>query len=289
MNNEAFSDIRALLAGGVPALPQTYDAFKDYVEWYKHMLKSFRAMFTPLQLPEEKAEIWSVLNPYLDQHPGLLKTLTGMAASQTILRGETYPWSLQAVFSSYSLVAYHNGFYASHPEVRNHVINGFPPAFKPIKTLLPTYKEPFPLDCFAQVWGGAPRPYDIRDTVFGDRRDNRALRSTSRDVFVAAHNPATFFERVASGELRGYTKTFILSDEGSDWLTFAERRQGQEYDEDFEYSPENRWKALMWKYEHNVYATVLTDASGIQVYLPDVCYDTPPEEGDRGFFYDCYE
>jgi hypothetical protein len=33
----------------------------------------------------------------------------------------------------------------------------------------------------------------------------------------------------------------------------------------------------------------LVDDKGFMTYLPDVCYDLPQNENDRGWFYDCYE
>jgi len=291
MNNEAFSEIRALLGGVVPPLPMSYESHGEYVGWHKHLLKAFRAMFHAFQSPEETAEIWGVLNPYLERHPGLLKTLTGMAASQSIMRGEKAPWSLEVARAGYALVAYHRDIIPHHQQgLMQWVACHIPVDFQASrKSLLPAYKDPFPLDTYEALWVKAPHQYTFVGTIFGSAYpQNRSLHVGSRDVFVSVHSASHFFEDVAAGDLIPYTKEYVMSAEGNDWSSYVEGRW--DYSEiNPEYSPEGRLAALEWKYANNVYATVLVDPSGIMTYIPDVCYDLPKDASSGGFYYDCYE
>lgn len=285
MHSKAFSDIRALLTGKPEEAPATYAAYLVYKDWYLLMLNSFHDLIPFDMGLEERDEIWDILRPYLEPHPNLLKTLAGMEASRAVARGRMDSLTPS---TAYALTAYHQGLETIHMKgLMQWVACHFPYDLPPKNYKKPEYKGPFPISNYNIFGHDLSRHNIISSTVFGGDFANRALTYGNRDVFVAVHKASDFYEDLRQGFLTGYTKEYVLSEKGNDWSSYSEGRW--DYDPDHEYCPEKRLEALQWKYDHNIYATVLVDDKGFMTYLPDVCYDLPLDENERGWFYDCYE
>jgi len=287
MNDKAFSEIRALLHGAVPPLPKTYAEYDSYKAWHLHMLKSMRKMFRG---DHDAQEVWSILTPYFATHPSLLKTLGGMDACCNLVGyASVFPYPDWTHRSALALVAYHTVPTMNEQGLSYWTAIHYPYNARPLTEARTAYKGPFevPYDLWAKAvnpkWLCYPRP-----TIFGEFT-NKALRLENREVFVAVHDAKAFYEDVAHGDLRGYTRDILLGDQGSDWLSFLEWGGSNIDDTTHEYHRDRRYDAIMHKYERNIYATVLVDDSGLMTYIPDVCYDLPLPDDGLGFFYDCYE